>query len=130
VERTSVALFVTLQTDGMQCEVATGSIAFLEKLNISLLSRSSPSICQGISHLCDKKFPACLSRNSPPICQELSGPFIKNFPAFVKKFSLICKEIPRPFVKKFPVRLSKKNYFPICQEISSLLSISFLSVCQ
>ena len=78
LERTAFA-------DSMQSEVATASIAFLEKLNISRLSRHSPPICQGISRPF-VKFPACLSRNSPPIYQELSGPFIKNFPVF-------CQEI-------------------------------------
>jgi hypothetical protein len=82
VERTAAALFITLQADGMQCEVAAGSIAFLEKLNISLLSRNSPAICQGISRPCVKKFPDSLSRISPPICKEFSGPFIKNFIVF------------------------------------------------
>lgn len=88
MERTAVALFITLQADGIQCEVATGSIAFLEKLNISRLSRNSPPICQGISRPCVKKFPACLSRDSPVICQELSGPFIKNFPVFCQEILL------------------------------------------
>ena len=129
VERTAVALFITLQADGRQCEVATGSIAFHENLNISRLSNSHP-ICQGISRPCVKKFPACLSRNSPPICQELSGLFVKNFPVFCQEilFNLQrncqprCQEIPCPFVKKLSSHLSRNflpfiNKFPVCLSI-------------